>query len=65
MLNFVTFDDGLNYIAIAEIESFGYDYAEPNKGGTQIKLRNGQLLHSPWSVTEIATKLGPVANLHY
>ena len=65
MINFVTFDDGLNYVAIAEIESFGWDYDEENKGGTYIKLRNGKILHSQWKVGEIAEKLGPTANLHY
>jgi hypothetical protein len=65
MPNFVTFDDGLNYVSIAEIESFGYEEG-PNKGGnTWIKLRNGQTHHSSWSVEKIAEFLGPVANLHY
>lgn len=61
MPNFVTFDDGLTYIAISEIESFGHE----NEGGTLIKLRNGRTLHSSWKVEEIAEKLGPCANLHY
>ncbi|MHB8888182.1 MAG: hypothetical protein ACYC46_05130 [Acidobacteriaceae bacterium] len=65
MPNFITFDDGRNYIAISEIESFGYDYDETNKGGTVIKLRNGRELHSQWQVQEVAEKLGPTANLHY
>ena len=65
MPNFVTFDDGLNYVAISEIESFGYDREETNKGGTWIKLRNGHIVHSSWSVEKIAVFLGPVANLHY
>jgi hypothetical protein len=65
MPNFVTFDDGLNYVAISEIESFGYDRDEDNKGGTVIKLRNGRELHSQWSVEEIAKTMGPTANLHY
>lgn len=65
MPNFVTFDDGLNYMAIAEIESFGHEEG-PNKGGsTRIKLRNGNTVHSSWSVDKIAEFLGPVANLHY
>ncbi len=65
MPNFVTFDDGLKYVSISEIESFGYDEEEDNKGGTWIKLRNGRLVRSSWSVEKIAEFLGPVANLHY
>jgi hypothetical protein len=65
MPNFVTFDDGLNHVSISEIESFGYDYEETNKGGTWIKLRNGHTVHSHWEVSKIAEFLGPVANLHY
>jgi hypothetical protein len=65
MPNFVTFDDGSNYVALAEIESFGY-VEGPNKGGeTLIKLRNGETRRSSWSVDKIAELLGPVANLHY
>jgi hypothetical protein len=63
--NFVTFDDGVNYVAIGEIESFGY-VKGPNKGGeTLIKLKNGKTYQSSWSVDKIAEFLGPVANLHY
>jgi hypothetical protein len=65
MPNFVTFDDGLSYVSISEIESFGYDYEETNKGGTWIKLRDGRKIQSSWSVSKIAEFLGPVANLHY
>jgi hypothetical protein len=65
MPNFVTFDDGLNYVSISEIESFGYEHDGENKGGTWIKLRNGHTNHSSWSVEKIAEFLGPVANLHY
>jgi len=65
MPNFVTFDDGLNYVSIAEIDSFGYDYEETNKGGTWIKLKNGNTVRSGWEVSKIAELLGPVANLHY
>jgi hypothetical protein len=65
MPNFVTFDDGCNYVAIAEIESFGY-VEGPNKGGqTLIKLRNGHTFLSSWDVSKVAELLGPVANLHY
>jgi hypothetical protein len=46
MPNFVTFDDGLNYISISEIEAFGYNYDETNKGGTFIKLRNGRTIQT-------------------
>jgi hypothetical protein len=65
LINFVTFDDGLNYVAISEIESFGHEYEGDFKGGTWIKLRNGDTLRSSWRVAEIAEKLGPTANLHY
>ena len=65
MPNFVTFDDGLSYVAISEIESFSYDESETNKGGTVIKLRNGHEWHSHWSIEEVAKRLGPTANLHY
>jgi hypothetical protein len=65
MPNFVTFDDGLNYVSISEIDSFGYDREENNKGGTWIKLRNGDTVQTPWKVSKIAELLGPVANLHY
>jgi len=65
MANFVTFDDGRNYVALAEIESFGY-VEGPNKGGkTLIKLRNGDTFESSWSVDKVAEMLGPVVNLHY
>ncbi len=39
MPHFVTFDDGLSYMPNSEIESFGYDREETNKGGRWIKLR--------------------------
>lgn len=65
MPNFVTFDDGLNYVAIAEIESFGSEEGPDERGTTWIKLRNGKTIHSSWSVSKIAELLGPVANLHY
>jgi hypothetical protein len=65
MPNFVTFDDGVSYVAISEIQSFGCDGSEDNKGGTVIKLRNGRELHSQWRVEDVAEKLGPTANLHY
>ena len=65
MPNFVTFDDGLSYVSISEIESFGYDYEETNKGSTWIKLRDGRKIQSSRSVSKIAEFLGPVANLHY
>ena len=65
MPNFVTFDDGESYLSLSEIESFGYDREETNKGGTWIKLRNGHTVRSSWSVEKIAEFLGPVANLHY
>lgn len=65
MANFVTFDDGLNYVALAEIESFGH-LEGPNKSGeTLIKLRNGDTFRSSWSVDKIAELLGPTVNLHY
>lgn len=65
-INFVTFDDGLTYVAISEIESFGYEREEGNyKGKTWIKLRDGRRFNSSWEVSEIAEKLGPTANLHY
>lgn len=65
MTNFVTFDDGLTYVPISEIESFGYDRDETNKGGTWIKLRNGHTVKTPWNVSKVAEFLGPTANLHY
>jgi hypothetical protein len=66
MPNSVTFDDGLNYIAISEIESFGYDNDKENDGGTVIKVeKNGHAWRSQWSVEEIAKRLGPTTNLHY
>ena len=65
MPNFVTFDDGLNYISITEIHSFGYE-GGPNKGGqTWIKLRTGERFLLSWSVEQVAEMLGPVVNLHY
>lgn len=63
--NFVTFDDGLSYWAIAEIHSFGHESDGENKGGTWIKLRNGHTVYSAWKVDQIAELLGPCANLHY
>jgi hypothetical protein len=63
MPNFVTFDDGLNYVAIADIESFGYQHDGDFKGGTWVKLRNGHTVRVQWEVSE--EKLGPIANLHY
>jgi hypothetical protein len=65
MPNFVRFDDGLSYMSIGEIESFGYDQEEKNKGGTWIKLRDGRILRSRWEVAKIAEFLGPNADLHY
>jgi hypothetical protein len=67
MPNFVTFDDGLSYVALSEIESFGHDRDE-GKGpdlGTWIKLRDGRTIRTPWDVSKVAELLGPVANLHY
>ena len=63
--NFVTFDDGLSYVPISEIESFGNDEEETNKGGTWIKLRNGLKVKTPWKVSKVAELLGPCVNLHY
>jgi hypothetical protein len=65
MPNFVTFDDGLNYVSISEIESFGHEQNGNPKGGTWIKLRSGHTMHSQWDVSTMAEKLGPCANLHY
>jgi hypothetical protein len=65
MPNFVTFDDGLNYVSISEIESFGVGDLESLEDGTWIKLRNGHKVQTQWNVSEVAEKLGPVANLHY
>jgi hypothetical protein len=65
MPNFVTFDDGGNYVAVSEIDSFGYENTGNSGGGTWIKLRNGNTIHSQWDVKTIAEKLGPCANLHY
>ena len=61
----MTFDDGLSYVAISEIDSFGFEHEGDNKGGTWIKLKNTHVVHSQWRVEEVAEKLGPVANLHY
>jgi hypothetical protein len=65
MLNFVTFDDGLSYVSLSEIKSFGHEPGGDNKGGTWIMLRDGQTHRTQWSVEKVAEKLGPVANLHY
>src|SRR5271170_1715386 len=65
MPNFFTFDDGLSYFPISDIASFRYDDSQENKGGTLIELTDGHKLHIRWSVTEVAEKLGPTANLHY
>ena len=65
MPNFVTFNDGLSYMPISEIESFGYDGEEMNKGGTWIKLRDGRTERTPWEVSKVAELLGPCVNLHY
>ncbi len=65
MPNFVTFDDGLSYIPIADIESFGHEEEGDFKGGTWVKLRNGHTVRVRWSVGEVAKRLGPTANLHY
>jgi hypothetical protein len=65
MPNFVTFDDGLNYISIADIESFGYEKNANPQGGTRINLRNGHTVSVQWEVSEVAKLLGPTANLHY
>ena len=65
MPNFVTFDDGLSYLPISEIESFGHDEEEPNKGGAWIKLKNGRKLKTQWGVSKVAELLGPCVNLHY
>jgi hypothetical protein len=65
MPNFVTFDDGLSYVPISDIESFGHEAEGDFKGGTWVKLRNGHTVRTRWEVSEVAEKLGPVANLHY
>jgi hypothetical protein len=64
MPNFVTFDDGLNYISISDIESFG-DEGEGDSKGTWIKFRNGEIRHSLRKVSDVASKLGPTVNLYY
>ncbi len=63
-INFVTFDDGMTYISISEIESFGYQ-REGNNEGTWIKLKDGTIKHSLWGVLHIAELLGPCVNLHH
>lgn len=65
MVNFVTFDDELNYFAIREMESLGQERDELNNGGSYIRLRSGDIVHSSWPVQKIVEFLGPVANLHY
>lgn len=65
MPNFVTFDDGLKYISIAEIESFGFESEGEFKGQTWIRLRNGHTIRTQWGISKVAELLGPTANLHY
>jgi hypothetical protein len=65
MPTFVTFDDGITYVPLSEIESFGLDRDEDNQDGTLIKLRNGGKIRTMWKVSDVAEKLGPCANLHY
>jgi hypothetical protein len=54
MPNLVTFDDGETYVPLSDIESFGHDDEETNKGGTWIKLKNGRVIKKQWKVSEIA-----------
>lgn len=65
MPNFVTFDDGLTYISISDVESFGCEEKDEAEGKTWIRLRKGHVLWTQWDVSEVAKRLGPVANLHY
>jgi hypothetical protein len=65
MPNFVTFDDGLSYVPISQIESFGHESEDQRKGTTWIKLTSGHVVYSQWPVSKVAELLGPNANLHY
>jgi hypothetical protein len=65
MPNFVTFDDGLSYVSISDIDSFGHEEEGNFKGGTWVKPRNGHVMRVRWEVSEVAKMLGPTANLHY
>jgi len=64
MPNFFSLDDGLSFISISLIDSFGYDHEEPNKGSTWIKLKDGNTLRTNRPVAEVAEMLGSV-NLWY
>lgn len=64
MPNFLTLDDGLSYISISLVESFGNEHEEPHKGGTWIKLKDGKILRTSRPVSEVAEMLGSV-NLWY
>lgn len=66
MPNFVTFDDGLTYVSISHIDSFGSQQEEgTHKGWTWVKFKDGHIVHTQWDVAKVAELLGPVANLHH
>jgi len=65
MPNFVTFNDGVSYVPISDIESFGRQDEGEYKGGTWVKLKDGNTEYTKWKVGEVAKRLGPTANLHY
>jgi hypothetical protein len=63
MPNFVTFDDGMSYIAISQIESFGIDKTDESRR-TLFVLKDGRKIHMSRPVSECAEMLSSV-NLWY
>lgn len=62
MPNFSSVDDGRNFYSISLIDSFGLEQEESRKGGTWIKLKDGNVMRQP--VNEVAAMLGSVNLWH-
>jgi len=63
MSNFVTFDDGLSYVAISEIKSFHLDETDESRR-TLFIHRDGQQIYNSRPISETAELLGSL-NLGY
>ena len=59
MINFVSFDDGMSYINISQITSFGIEEREGNRL-TVVHLSDGAKRYTSRPIGELAEMLGSV-----
>jgi hypothetical protein len=60
MPNFVSFDDGLTYVAISQIKSFGIDDSGIGDPFTLVKMLNGEEYRTSRPIAEFAELVGSV-----